>query len=756
MRRCLIACLLATQSLAVACSDDQLDPTGDLERPSGLVVVPRGVDREDLLIADAEAQGVRVQQYFQAQEPDANNRFAAAIEFVLSPSIYFPLVIPAEGFPTEVVVAAGGQRAYAIAAIAPVRDPITLRRDPTQAPQGRLYVMDVRPSETVPGRAQDPGNETLGSVDLEALAPGAIPMDLAVIQSDANESQLAGTDRVAVLADRLDGTGVLLVMDVSSQEAEPKVSFTEAMAQAELGEAPRALALVPTSTASPVATLLVALAGQGEQVTQVDVDGTSAQTRAVDVGGPVSRIVPVDATRALALRADIPAVIVLEKDPSGAFVRSRRAYTTPFTPSEIKSSTAALGRIDLSETVVSGAMGWPDSGFPAVDEAADVGVVMLSLLGGQAAFLRGDSLELVVSSPAAVSRLRPTSPTLSPPQIRECADNVKELWCANLDEEVEQCAGLVRVAQPQGGGYRAVYRGQLLSTRSFLIDAQQITTQPDGAEVWTTLFSFEQLNLADHLIAPGDEVMLQVPHSCDVFSAGWQVQGFVQAAAEALEISFVLGSTGTPGAAQLEGCNITGALLDVLPAGPEVVLQHLDGQTVAEVEARVPLTSGVNGLVARLESRADGAPTSIAATLVWPADTDLSTLGLWQGADARRCDISAECGPGRLCTRLPDSGTDTCPSVCDLDCQEGVDCNPNELAWIGSGVEFTVDATLVTAADLGEISNTTATQLEITNAVPYETVWLPVWQAWATSFPGSRSVVRVRATTGGLSVGVTR
>lgn len=735
--------------LSQGCSDEQPDPTGDLERPSGLVVVPRSAEREDLLVADAEAQGLRVQQYYQSLTPDAQNRYPAAIQFVLSPTIYFPLIIPAEGFPTEVAVTNHGVRAYTSAALAPPRDPSTGAKLANQPTVGRLYVMDVREASSLPGRASDDTNTTLGAVELEGLAPGALPMDVAVLGSDPATPY--GTDQVAVLTDRLNGTGALLILDVQTQASAPQLVPPASAVTVELGASPRSMTVVSTTTPA----LLVALAGEGDHVVQVDVQGGVAQATAVDVGGPVSRIIRVDDNRALALRVDTAAVIVLERPPGGVFVRSTRIFGTPFgVVDPFGAVVTEPGRIDLALTVVSGAMGWPKNGFPGVDDAEAIGIVMLTLLDGQGAFLRGDTLDLLVNEEAKVTRIRPTDPTeTSTVSLRECETELVA-WCLNEDTEVPECEGLVRRSQDVDSNYLASFRGLLLSTRSFLVDdVMEVRTSTAPADQVAMKFSFETFDLREHRIAAGDVVSLQVPQACGSAPGPWSAVGQVTAVDQALEVTFEPEAL-APLPTEFKTCAWSEALLDVVPFGDEVVFQQSVGRTVDRVETRVPVTRGVGGQwVARIEQTPEGLPTSLAFTLAF--GTELPSAGFESIGD-RRCETSAECGVGRNCVQLPDDGLDACPRVCDEGCQADTVCNPGEQAWIGTGLEFSVAATSVQGVDLGTVSGETIGTREVINAVPYETVWMPVWQVWATSFPGSRSIVRVRASAGGLTVGVTR
>ncbi len=744
MRRLVYVSVLFPAIFALGCDQETIDETGDLEQPSGLVVVHRPNaaqpgTREDLLIVDAAAEGVRVQQFYRYEDPeieDAVTQFN--FDFVRSPSVFFPLVIPAEGSPSEVAVNIEGSRAYVIAPFAPARDPQTHKKQAELPASAQLYVLDVTMSQEIPGRATEPGNTTLGAIALQDH-----PVDVVVLSSSTSSSQ---TDRVAVLSDRFDGTGRLLVLDVTTTDAGPTAAVVADLA---LGASPRSMIVL-----SGPEIVLIGLAGAADanQVAQVDLQTTPPSVNLVEVGGPISRVIGIDEQRALALRADVPAVIVLQRQSDGLFARSTEEFSTPYTKPASLGPGVVAGRIDTPNFVVSGAFAKPTAGFEDMDIETVVadGVVMLTLLDGNAVFLKGGSLQMQVDGPAVVRQIQPTA-KVSPLRILECETEVIQ-WCVDLDSSTDDadptvCTGLVR---PSGlnndGQFRAVYRGALVSERGVTLVARTATS---AANVKISLgFSIDQ-----RLVQAGDVVDLQGA-GCATYPDSWWLSGTVVTVSSELEVRFDL--EGRPSVEDLNGCDLSSALLEVRPSGEEYVLQRLQNHVVAEVEARVPVVVGPNGREARIEVRPDGSPTSLAFTVV---NTTTIAPGAWSSIDERRCEFASQCGSGRSCARATLIGTTSCPSLCTAVCDGSAGCNPEELTWTGSGLEFDVLASDVKVVDLGDTALRqilNVNDFEVINAIPHETVWMPVWQAWATSFPGSRTVVRLRPSTDGFSLSLSR
>jgi len=122
MRSRSLTLLLVGLSLT-ACSDDAEYVTGVVVRPSGMAFVDWSTDplatgaRGDLFVADPEAGGVSVVQ-FERTGTGANQ--VVRHVFVRSPSLFFPLVLPAPSYPTH--VAAAPKAASRLYALSPVDD----------------------------------------------------------------------------------------------------------------------------------------------------------------------------------------------------------------------------------------------------------------------------------------------------------------------------------------------------------------------------------------------------------------------------------------------------------------------------------------------------------------------------------------------------------------------------------------------------------------------------------------------------------
>src|SRR5262249_15363947 len=108
--------LIAASSWAVvgicasSCSPDQPLPLGNLNRPSGLLYIDRGETadgselRGDLYFADSLAQGLRVIQFDRIGGILTGTSTTDDFRYIPAPIIFFPLVIPTEGFPTRLAL----------------------------------------------------------------------------------------------------------------------------------------------------------------------------------------------------------------------------------------------------------------------------------------------------------------------------------------------------------------------------------------------------------------------------------------------------------------------------------------------------------------------------------------------------------------------------------------------------------------------------------------------------------------------------
>ena len=153
---------------AFGCDDPEIIPSGNLSRPSALTYIAHDEQRGDLLIADAEAQGVRVLQLLDDPLQGGSSLKNDRQSFARSPTLAFPLVIPAPRHPTHVV--SSDDTAFALSVV-----------------DSTIHVLDVKASDfagsTVSGSVDT--YRTLASLKLEqAEFQGAFPVALRSKGSD--------------------------------------------------------------------------------------------------------------------------------------------------------------------------------------------------------------------------------------------------------------------------------------------------------------------------------------------------------------------------------------------------------------------------------------------------------------------------------------------------------------------------------------------------------------------------------------------
>jgi len=302
-----------------ACGDDVQDEAADLERPSGLVSLLRNGGRTDLVIADAEADGLRV---LQLEGEDGEN---LAARFVSAPAVFEPILIPAPGFPT-VAAAFSGTASSSISAtrrvfaLAPGSDALHATWVPTQPfgvtstlIEGHRLIGSFAINR--PPFAQPEIEPPVPVLTLLELDPGLadfVPVDFVVTDERPFQGQDCGgqdssatvTRGVLLLQARQDAgaPAALLGLDVLTAEPEEPCAFTTddfpLLARSESGvlgarsvrvegpSDPRSLVLVPgglvvVTTAGPQ--------GGAGLVQLPDLDASLViQTATVATGGPAS------------------------------------------------------------------------------------------------------------------------------------------------------------------------------------------------------------------------------------------------------------------------------------------------------------------------------------------------------------------------------------------------------------------------------------------------------------------------------------
>lgn len=752
----------AAVALVAACGAEPPAPGANLERPAGLVYLPRtaenGEERADVLVVDSEAQGVRVQQLLRTADG------ADLAAFVRAPVVFFPLTIAAPGFPTRVSASLdeARARAYVVAATAVS---MTAPGGAAMETLGLLHVLDVRQA---PFEASStfPSNVPIGQLPLSPLVgPARLPVDVAVLFTrDAEVSE----DVVALTFDDLEGgPGVLAVLTVRVDGEGVEVSAVET---ATVAPGPRALLRRADGS------LLVSSAASAE-VSQFTIAAEAPHLgprRVLDAGGPTGELIDVPDRYVVGLRVDRSAAVIFEGEP---LERSERVFESPFTPvwervgtpTVAQAGELAVGRIDLGAVPTAvGAAGnitrlvdpsGPGGGTVLVDAPAGEDVVMLVQSDGRAVFLVGEPPRLAVAEPsqvASVVRLDGAEDL----QVEGCVQPLPA--CAPAAGQAAPCAGIAVPPSADSFQARAVYRGRLAWSRSAALAlADTATAAPEG----TFTLQIPGIALEARLVRPGDQVLVQLlgPGECPAPDETPPLvpladTGTVEAVeGDVLRVRFAgaLGGLAQCWAEVEAATQPRVAVVDVFPGGEEAVLSQVEGEVIQQVLARVPVTLEPGG-AARVEFGAngeDGQPRPIAFAMASPSGFRCALA-----ADAGAlCDVSADCGPGRACPAPPQVGTEVCPRRCPTACElgAGAACLDLELTRVCPGVELVVAGTRVARFDVRR-DTAVAQQAVVRAFAPADAVFLELRRSWLISFPGSRSLVELRPTTNNFSVIQTR
>ncbi len=228
---------------AGACGEDVRDEAADLDRPSGLVLLLRNGGRADLVIADAEADGLRVLQL------EGGEGRGLAARFVNAPAVFEPILVQAPGFPT-VAAAFDGTASSSVSAtrrvfaLSPGSDALHATWVPTQPfgvsstrVEGHRLIGSFavnRPSFAQP--EIDPPVPVPSLLELDPGLADFIPVDFLVMDErpfpgtgcSAAESTGTVTRGLLLLQARQDAgaPGALVALDLLTAEPEEPCAFS--------------------------------------------------------------------------------------------------------------------------------------------------------------------------------------------------------------------------------------------------------------------------------------------------------------------------------------------------------------------------------------------------------------------------------------------------------------------------------------------------------------------------------------------------
>lgn len=740
MRAVSLGCLILAPTFLAGCPSDEPQASGRLDRPSGLVIAARPPEtsastgnplgREDLLIADSEAQGVKIFQYIEGRSTG---------EFVPAPAAFFPLVVPAPGFPTEISLsgAGAGDRLYALSAGAAL-----------------LNVLDVTPLIFGASAVGNEGNVLLGDIDLTALAGDAlVPTDVEVVGTVGTQ------DLVAVSFQGIGAPDALMLIEVDASGGMPVVGQ---VFEAPIGPGPRGMGLVPIGTSSVA--LVVSSAGS-DSVTEVAVDPLGTDpilgVRTIDAGGPTQDVVDAGAAGAFAVRVDRPAVVHLVQGPSG-LERSSVVQPSPYAPLEDRGTDAVRGVIYTFDSPIGAAS------YGTVPQLADpsprarvefiTGVsdmdsrvagisderktfpgpaLLLAHVDGTVSFVTADAsgAALTVSSTASVVRVTRTTSVTPDLQVTECASGGVET-CPASASGAPECPGLIAEDLPFFQTYRATYRGamvdslfpDLASCAETSCRSSSSTTTYRLSDPTVTSFEDRLVQVGDlvpttvqSLVCRPDEILVEERSDVGVVR-------YVSTASDAssfIEVSY-------PGLGQIvTSCDgqagpALGGAYRVRPGGDEVVLARVVGERILEVLSRQTVRISGRGAVVQFDQ-------AISFELVAPT-------GFACEPGRRACVFDSDCGAGRICEERPLNTVESCPRFCQTSCAVNAEaCLPSLTAEHCSEVEIEVSPTVPFVASLSITENST----NLPSAAPANAVFSTLRGSWLISYPGSRWIAEV-------------
>ncbi len=734
MKRTAIA-ILALAPIVWGCDQDPPVESADLRRPAGLVEVPRAQDgdifRTDVLVVDTEAQGVRVVQY------GRTSTLAPAAAFVPAPVVYFPLVVSAPGYPTRVAMNEGGSHAFVIATADVGRD-----LDAVRVARSFLHVLDI-PVLTFGGRVGTDDHILLNSLDITEPVPGEVfvPVDVVSLGS------VGGNDRIAIAYDQLgSASGRVGIYDFPAEVARAPAELTLASAPM-IYEVPGGVTelTVHGGRLYTTSSFMAATSSVANVVTEIDPD--SGVTGALDAGGPTVHLVSAGPYGLLALRADIPSVVVFEGDPP---VRSTSMFPSPYTPPIERALDPDLpGRIDLHDSPLGpGAFAprVPQLRFSTVAEtSANAPVVLVTHADGTGSFLYAPlnddgstgAFNLGELSPSNITTVWSTGGDVG---IVECPG--EGVLGEDTPEEDPACADdVVQVPLPNNRRLRARLNGALARSRDGLVD----TTVTSTSAVWRLSdsgFDFEarQVRVGDVVRisalfptgceeAPNEE-LVPVDFVESIFDTRVVVVGRTT-----LELSVVSGPTPLDCADTFEPF-----FWEAYPGADEGVLTQLAGGDIDAVLERVPLVN--DRIVFGTTLDADGLPPPVAFTLAVSTDCNGNRM------DGDVCSSALECAVGWSCvaptTNDEDGETTTsgglsrCQvSVCTQDvCMErpfNRGCPGVELLLLGAE-----------SADVDLRRDTAVGGTSVPSTAPDDAISFDEGRYFMVSYPGARSIVEVR------------
>lgn len=781
--------------LLAACQPDRPPPSGNLLRPAGLLVVDRRTattapQRADVFIADSAAQGIRVLQLLR----DPRQTTIDDQWFVVSPAAFFPLVIPADGYPTRLAISASKDRLFALSPAS-----------------GVLHMLGVEET-AFKGSSLDPSNVPLAQVRLQPVLdqigeatgtkPTGIPIALGMLPTPTTAYSLVaiafdvlegGPARVAAIRVPRNLRGTIrtgsISLDLNERGGRP--GSVTIVATATVAQAPRDMvvrddALLLSSSATSSVSVVYTSQQAGRRFTSSDT---------LDSGGPTSGMIDAKGAGVLALRLDRTSAVLFERNAATRrYSRSTAHIESPYTPYLERNGPGTQGRIDLLDSSI--AITGTHGRFPTLIDQFDLAtgeglfdllddsdrklgggtgvcatapcadIVILAHINGRSSFLIGSPPRPAICSarPDQLGNLRcvkrVTTTTQSVARVVSLEGDVLIDECAPFTPQVcnaasasatrTRCDGISVTATLAATAQtlRATFLGTLAGTRAAVISRTGTIAVmlPDMTTATQVRFQLTDstLSFPSRQVRAGDRAVVQMvlPPSCSSLGVAFQIAGLGTVAAvaeQSLELRFATSSALEEAWRCPDGLSLVVASYEVFPEN-DVVLAAVRGTSVEAVLARTAPVDSDQKLRAHFDS-------PVRLTLSAPSLSCRAEVG--SGAS---CTLDAECPSGGKCAALAPGCLGRCTTSCPL---ISPFCLSAEITRRCSGVELGIAPLprFTTAATLGFSSRDTT----FLPAVPDYSILVPMRQSFMTSYPGSRAIVETKIDPiNGPAVGVIR
>lgn len=747
---------------AWGCDQDPPVESADLRRPSGLVEIPRDPEtrpewegeakRSDVLIVDTEAQGVRVVQY--ARTTDG----APAAAFVPAPVVYFPLVVSAPGYPTRIAANASGTLAYVIATADVGQD-----LDGVRVARSYLHIISV-PGLSYEGRVSTTDHFLVDSIDITEPVPGRVfvPVDVVTVTMTTTTATTSSVDRIAIAYDELGSdSGRVQILEFPETKVAPTGPLEITPSDSRIYEVPGGVTELTVHGRFLYTTSSFADASNPGANLVTELDPGSGVVGALDAGGPTTHLVSAGPYGLLALRSDIPSVVVFEGERP---TRSTAMFPSPYTPPIERARDPDLpGRIDLHDSPLGPAAFAPNVPLLQFDmtvaTSANVPVVLVTHADGTGSFLyasgaEGGSFNLGEVTPSFITTVWSTG---AGAVIDECPGALEGDPPARPPFSEEKplddpdCSdGVVQVPVPDNRRFRAQFRGALVRSR-----AGSVKPLPANSTIDWRLTDAGGIDFASRKVQIGDEVQLVgvFPEACGGTGQGEQtvvatVVAVDRETQEDMTQRSVLDLRVTSGPIPPAGCDTTvpAFFYEVYPAGDEGVLTQL---TLGGIGAVIERVDAANGQMTFGEvPDEDGVLPPLKLVV---SSTNTPTFECNPRTDGDICNSLLECAVGWTCvaptTTTEVEGEEQTTTTAGLSrctasvCTQDV-CLAQAFNRGCPGVEMLVRGTV--SADVDLRRDTQESGSSVPSSAPDDAISFDQGRFFMVSYPGARSIVEVR------------